>query len=175
MEPFIVEETAEVLGRMLHGLYAARHAPTILSSPTLDEIYANVKIHRKYKIDVTLYDANAKLHTALAQDPFAGLAYASQKNDLELGRQAIRLIQFKTDSSNYCDLWEMMRNVKPTWQLALAKLLLPIYAFRQRDSASDDHYRKGAMIVDVYHNVDLNQIALTFEPEWVHIHVLRHG
>ena len=53
-EPLVLEETAEELSRMLHGLYAARHASSILPKPTLEMLYANVKLHKKYNIEITV-------------------------------------------------------------------------------------------------------------------------
>jgi hypothetical protein len=114
---------------MLHGLYAARHTPSILPKPTLETLYANVKLHRKYNIEITRGKADDELLKMLKQDPFAGLAYASRQNDLDLSRQAIQLIRFDTDMEHHFDLWKKMVDVKPSWQLALARLLLPVYAY----------------------------------------------
>jgi hypothetical protein len=103
-ESLVLEETAGELSRMLHGLYAARHAPNILPQPTLEILYANVKLHKKYNIEITRGKADDELHKMLKQDPFAGLAHASRQNDPDLGRQAIRLIQFDTDMEHHFDL-----------------------------------------------------------------------
>jgi hypothetical protein len=45
-EPLVLEETAEELSRMLHGLYAARHTSSILPKPTLETLDANFKLHQ---------------------------------------------------------------------------------------------------------------------------------
>jgi hypothetical protein len=128
-ESLVLEETAEELSRMVHGLYAARHTPSILPKPTLEMLYANVKLHKKYNIEITRGKADDKLHKMLKHYPFAGLAYASRQNDLDLGRQAIRPIRFDTDMEHHFDLWKKMVDVKPSWQLGLARLLLRVYAY----------------------------------------------
>ena len=161
-ESLVLEETAEELSRMLHGLYAARHAPSILPQPTLEMLYANVKLHKKYKIEITRAEAYDELHQMLKQDPFAGLAYASRQNDLDLGRQAIRLIQFDTDMEHHFDLWKKMADVKHSWQLALASLLLRVYAYQ---NPPYEYPLRGGTTLEVNCDIDLEQVALAFSPE----------
>jgi hypothetical protein len=158
-EPLVLEETAEELSRMLHGLYAARHTPSILPNPTLETLYANVKLHKKYNIEITRGEADDELHRMLKQDPFAGIAYASRQNDLDLGRQAIRLIQFDTDMERHFDLWKKMVNVKPSWQLALASLLLRVYAY---GNPPYEYPLRRATTLEVNCDIDLDQVALAF-------------
>ena len=161
-EPLVLEETAEELSRMLHGLYAARHAPSILPQPTFEMLYANVQLHKKYKIEITRGRADDELHKMLKQDPFAGLAYASRQNDLDLGRQAIRLIRFNTDMEHHFDLWKKMADIRPSWQLALASLLLRVYAY---DNPPREYPFKGATTLEFKCDINLDQVALAFSPE----------
>lgn len=147
---------------MLHGLYAARHTPSILPDPTLEMLYADIKLHKKYNIKVTRADADVKLHMMLKQNPFAGLAFASHQNDLLLGRQAIRLIRFETDMEHHFDLWNKMADVKHSWQLALASLLLRVYAY---DNPPYDYPLREATTLEVKCDIDLDQVALAFNPK----------
>jgi hypothetical protein len=98
----------------------------------------------------------------LKQDPFAGLAYASRQNDLDLSRQAIQLIRFDTDMEHYFDLWKKMVDVKPSWQLALARLLLPVYAY---ENLPYEYPFKGGSSLEVKCDIDLDQVALASEPK----------
>jgi hypothetical protein len=163
-ESLVLEENAEELSRMLHGLYAARHTSNILPKPTLEMLYANVKLHQKYNIEITRGKADDKLHKMLKQDPFAGLAFASRQNDLDLGRQAIRLIRFETDMEHHFDLWKKMVDVKPSWQLALASLLLRVYAY---DNPPYEYPLRRATTLEVNCDIDLDQVALAFNPKLV--------
>ena len=147
---------------MLHGPYAARHTPSILPEPTLETIYANVKLHKKYNIEITRGKADDELHQMLKHDPFAGLAYASRQNDLDLGRQTIRLIQFDTDMEHHFDLWKKMADIKPSWQLALASLLLRVYAYQ---NPPYEYPLRGGTTLEVNCDIDLDQVALAFSPE----------
>jgi hypothetical protein len=146
----------------MHDLYAARHTPSILPKPTLEMLYANVKLHKKYNIEITRGKADNQLHQMLKQDPFAGLAYASRQNDLDLGRQAIGLIQCDTDMEHHLRLWEKMVDVKPSWQLALASLLLPVYAYK---NSPYEYPFKGGSSLEVKCDIDLDQVALAFNPK----------
>jgi len=161
-EPLVREETAEELSRMLHGLYSARHTASILPQPTLEMLYANVKLHKKYNIEITRGKADDELHKILKQDPFAGLAYASRQNDMILGQQAIRLIRFDTDMEHHFDLWKKMADVKHSWQLALASLLLRVYAY---DNPPYEYSLRRATTLEVKCDIDLDQVALAFNPK----------
>lgn len=118
---------ATVLSRFIHGAYAARHHPVILPGPDLATLDAIVKLHKKFTFTVTQNQAEEDLIVALKSDPFAGLAYASRQKDVELGRQAIELIEFNTGSENEYDLWDKVSNVEPLWQLTFMRLALPTY------------------------------------------------
>jgi hypothetical protein len=98
----------------------------------------------------------------LKQDPFAGLAYASRQNDLDLGRQGIRLIRFDTDLEHHFDLWKKMTDVKHSWQLALASLLLRVYAYQNPPC---EYPLRGGTTLEVNCDIDLDQVALGFSPD----------
>jgi len=161
-ESLVLEETAEELSRMLHGLYAARHASSMLPQPTLEMLYANVKLHKKYNIEITRGKADDELQKMLKQDPLAGLANASRQNDIILGRQAVRLIRFDTDMEHHFDLWKKMADVKHSWQLALASLLLRIYAY---ENSPYEYYLRRTTTLEVNCDIDLDQVALAFNPK----------
>lgn len=90
----LLPENADVVKRIIHGLYAARHKPDILPEPSLELLHAHVMFHQKYNIKVSRFAAESALTAALRKDSFAGIAYASRLDDLTLGRQAIELLRF---------------------------------------------------------------------------------
>ena len=126
----LLPENADVVQRIIHGLYAARHKPDILPEPSLELLHADVMFHQKYNIKVSRSDAESALTAALRKNPFAGIAYAGRLDDLTLGRQAIELLRFDpVHKGGVFDLWAAMADIKPSWQLALASLLLPYQSF----------------------------------------------
>jgi hypothetical protein len=128
-EEINLEETADVMERILHGLISTQYDPNFLSSPTLRQLHAAVKAHDKYDIEINRLKATLAFKSALKNDPWAGLAYASHINDLTLGRHAIELLQFDKIEKDGTGFWGMMADVKPSWQIALARLILPEIAF----------------------------------------------
>jgi hypothetical protein len=116
-----LEETADVIERMLNGMYSRQYDPP--SSPTLRQLHAAVKAHDKFDIEFNRSEAKMALESALREDPWEGFGYASRNNDVELGKIAIQLMRLEeTDDS---DIWDLLSDVKPTWQIALGRLVLP--------------------------------------------------
>ena len=122
-EPINLEETADVLGRLLNGIFSSQFDPSILPAKGLGQLHALAKAHDKFGIETHQFEAKAAFNSALKDDPWAGLAHASHINDLELGRNAIQLMRL--DKTYDSDIWELLSDVKPTWQIALARLVLP--------------------------------------------------
>jgi hypothetical protein len=62
----------------------------------------------------------------LRDDPFEGFVLASRENNLDLGREAIRLMSLRVSNR---DLWEEISGAKSSWQVALVKLVItdPMY------------------------------------------------
>ena len=127
-EPINLDEPADVIERMLHGLYSSHYDPAVLPLPSLRQLHLAAKAHDKFDIGINQSKANMALYLALKGDPWTGFAYASHINDLELGRRAIQLMRFNEGEEDPdFDLWESLADVKPAWQLAFAKVLSPNY------------------------------------------------
>jgi hypothetical protein len=107
-----LDEPAEVIERVLHGLYASRLNDC--SNPSLKVLHAAVRFHDKFNIETGLKTAEEALQLGITRDPFAAFAYASQQGDLALGRQAIRLIRLGSEQSRMIKLWSMMSYAKPS-------------------------------------------------------------
>lgn len=86
----------------------------------MDQLYNLSKFCDKFDFDRGRAHATAALRSMLRKDPFAGLAYASRTNNLALGKQAIELLELAAFLTGQFDLWEVMSEVKPSWQIALA-------------------------------------------------------
>jgi hypothetical protein len=172
IETVVLPENADVVRRIIHGLYATRHQPDTLPDPSLDLLHADVKFHQKYNIEVTRPEAESALTAALGKDPFAGLAYASRHDDLALGRQAIELLRF---DQNGFDIWVAMADNKPSWQLALASLLLPNPSFHHVLQEPDyltaypalptRFPRQARATDDCKSNINLKEVAKQFSPK----------
>ena len=145
---------ATVLSRFIHGAYAARHHPVILPEPDLATLDAIVKLHKKFTFTVTQHQAEEDSLMALKSDPFAGLAYASRQNDVELGRQAIELIEFDTRSDNEYDLWDKVSNVEPLWRLTFMRLALPTYTTQIGDGPVSLRAKCRLGVVDIARQFD---------------------
>lgn len=163
--PITIQQPAAVLERMLHGFYSSEYNPDILPKPTLDQLYATVKMHDMFGIDINRVEADKALHLALKQDPFRGLAYASHINDIELGRSAIQLMRFST---TWFSLWKKMSDIKPAWQLALIKLLSPLHSIVYVDPStytSDEDESSREIIWRSKSKATLKDIAAKFDPK----------
>jgi len=166
-----LEETADVIERMLYPIYSNQYDPLVLEKEeeSLGQLHAIVKAHDKFKIETNRSQAKSARKSALMQNPWAALAYASHTNDLDLGRLAIQLLPLS--SINDSDIWELLSHVKPTWQIALGKLILPkiingSFSYYNDNSEDDDvsgieWYRMSS----TGFSVSLQEVAKNFNPK----------
>lgn len=69
--------------------------------------------------------------SACPREPFEYLVYASNSNDVPMSRQALRLAAYPTDCRIIPNLasgqsfWQLVDRLRPSWRLALLKLLIP--------------------------------------------------
>jgi len=167
-----LDEPAEIIGRVLHRLNIATLNDVAFTAPSLGMSYNEVKFHDKFNINTGRKSAEEVLRARIKKDPFATLAYASRKNDVALGRQAIKLIRFGPKISGEVSLWAKMSDVKPSWQLAFAKLTLPEFSYRYDGSSiheRDDAWScVGISLETRGHMFDMEAVAAQFNPKWVH-------
>lgn len=172
-EPVTLEIPANVLERILHRFSSTRYDPGILPAPTLEQLHAAAVFHDKFDIHIDKYDPNEAFHSALKKDPFAALAYASQINDLDLGRRAIQLIQVDGPLLTIYGIWNLISNVKPTWQLAFARLILPRvslahcgYDLSDSDGeAYDDRCSDAVIAFSPETIISMKEVADAFDPK----------
>ena len=124
-QPIFIDEKAEVLALMISELqnHESRTGPSSRKDHGLAINHSVLKAHDKYQISDGRRAAERRLKRDLEVDPFAGFAYASWNADLDLGRQAIGLMDLLGDDE--IDFWEEISDAKPSWQLALAQLAMP--------------------------------------------------
>ena len=167
-----LDEPAEVIERVLHRLNIATINDVAFPTPSLVISYNEVKFHDKFNINTGRKSAEEALRIGIKEDPFAALAYASRQNDVALGRRAIKLIRFGSKQSGEVSLWAKMSDVKPSWQLAFAKLTLPGFSYRY--DGSTVHERDDAWSsVDISlktggHKFNMEAVAAQFNPKSVH-------
>lgn len=167
-QPIDLDEPAEVIERVLHGLYASRLNDG--STPSLEVLYAAVKLHDKFNIETGLNAAEEALHLGVKRDPFAAFAYASQRSDLALGRQAIRLMRLGSGEKRVIKLWSMMSDdAEPSWQLALAELVDPSHMRNYFVAVHCDFARKNGsssqLSIATSYEIDMEEVAAKFEPK----------
>ena len=165
-QPIDLDEPADVIERVLHGLYASRLNNR--SDPSLEVLQAAVRSHDKFNIDTGLKMAEEALHRGITKDPFAAFTYASQQGDLDLGRQAIRLIRLDSGENRIIKLWSMMSDAKPSWQLALADLVDPTPSRNYFVAVHCDFVNKNGsssqVSIETRCEIDMNRVAAKFEP-----------
>jgi non-ribosomal peptide synthetase component F len=163
-----LEETADVIERMLYAIHSSQYAPLVLEASSLRQLHAAVKVHDKFDIETNRFQAETAFKWALAEDPWAGLAYASHDNDLEVGRFAIQYLQLH--DLNHNDIWEVLSDVKPSWQIALAKLILPKVKIEILNRYDDDEEDPGSGIEwfgasSTQSRVNMRELAKNFNPK----------
>jgi hypothetical protein len=165
-QPIDLDEPAEVIERVLHGLYASRLNDC--SNPSLEILHAAIRFHDKFNIETGLKTAEEALQLGITRDPFAAFAYASQRGDLALGRQAIRLIRVGSGGNRMIKLWSMMSEAKPSWQLALAELepapscdysVAVLCDFVNKDGSSSH------VSIKTRFEIDMDEVAARFDPK----------
>jgi len=162
-----LDEPAEVIERALHGLYSAHmnDIPLWMQTPSLEVLHATVNFHDKFDMDMGRETAEAALHIGIKRDPIAAFAYASRHKDVAFARQAIRLIRFGSEQSGFVDLWSMMADAKASWQLALAKVVIPLFKF---DYSCNDYRYDGSsshVYLETRYEIDMDEVAATFDPQ----------
>jgi hypothetical protein len=168
-----LEETADVIERILHGLYSSRYDPSVLSSPCLRQLHAAVKAHDKFDIQTNQFKATMSFESALKRDPWAGLAFASHINDLALGRDAIKLIRLHKIYEGGAGIWEMMSDIKPNWQIAFARLILPkihsefpeYYHVDFADAMTDKESSERNVTFSTKCKINMARVAASFDPK----------
>ena len=172
--PIVLEESTDDVERMLRRLYVARYSLHNCSPPTLASLHSAVKLHDKYDIELGRIESYEALHQALVGDPWGALAYASQVNDVELGRQAILRLRSDRDETDSDDIWYTMSKakIKPSWQVAFATLVTGTHYSGYLASGADvadikmckDEHSTRFITFHYGCGISLEEIAERFDP-----------
>jgi hypothetical protein len=125
--------------------------------------YSVLRSHDKFQVPDARRAAECRLESNLEQDPFAGFAFASQHDDLQLGRKAIKLIDLQVGVGGRLDFWKQISEAKPSWQLALAQLVMPFIS-RYHDKPPPPGVKSVAISYHAAVKTDLRDIAAAFNP-----------
>jgi hypothetical protein len=169
-EPIKLDEAAGVVARLLCGIYSKHYAPPVLSIVVLDFLHDTVRAHDKFDIQTDQSETKMALQAALTAQPWTGLAYASHINDLALGKRAIELIRLDEVNNYGSSIWELLSRMKPTWQIALARLILP--SIETDDHGFSQGYDQNGMEGHAWQGyisngfeVNMKDVADDFHPE----------
>jgi hypothetical protein len=163
-----LEETANVIERMLHAIYSSRCDDLVPVTRDVGLLNAIVEAHDKFDIETHRFEAKAALDSALRQNPWEGFGYASHNNDLRLGRIAIQLMRLEeTDDS---DIWDLLSDVKPTWQIALGRLILPrmkneSFSFYEGDEEEQLSGIEWYRMCSTGFRLNMREVAKRFNPK----------
>jgi hypothetical protein len=125
--------------------------------------YLVLRSHDKFQVPDARRAAERRLQSNLEQDPFAGFAFASRHDDLHLGRMAIKLIDLQVGVGGRLDFWKRISDAKPSWQLALAQLVMPFIS-RYHDKAPPPGVKSVAISYHAAVKTDLRDIAAASNP-----------
>jgi hypothetical protein len=162
-QPIFIDVKAEILALMVTDLY--QHQCKIKQSQPrqlISTLHSAVELYEKLELRDALDLAKARLDDALKENPIDGFIYASQHNDLDLGRRAIKYWKFLPDIAGNYDFWEKICGAKPSWQLALARSLMPTSL---RDSHRHDEAGNIIWRFTVYEKEDMDKVATNFIPK----------
>jgi hypothetical protein len=161
-QPIFIDEKADVLALMISDLqqHESRTGPSSSKDHGLAINHSVLKAHDKYQVSDGRRAAERRLKWDLEVDPFAGFAYASWNADLDLGRQAIGLMDLL--GGGEIDFWEEISDAKPSWQLALAQLAMPDMSRRYIHTS---YGGKKVPYLQVTVDTDLKSKAAKFSPK----------
>jgi hypothetical protein len=167
-QPIFIDEKAETLAIMLsdiqnHDLHSRQSAHQKYDLATN---YSVVRANDKYQVSNALREASCRLQDSLKVDPFAAFAFASRQDDVELGRDAIGFMDLEHHlAGSYpgeLNLWKKLSETKPSWQVALAQLILPVITIEP------GRHDKAQTMLDATVHDDLYNSADLFEPKLVY-------
>ena len=125
--------------------------------------YSVLQSHDKFQVPNARRAAERRLESDLEQDPFAGFAFASHHDDLHLGRMAIELIDLQVGVGGRLDFWKQISDARPSWQLALAQLVMPFIS-RYHDHPPPPGVKRVAVSYHAAVEPDLWDIAADLNP-----------
>jgi hypothetical protein len=157
LDPINVDETGNDLTMFFDAVGCAAHSPTPVFPDDMERLATLSRMAVKYDAAIPFKIAQYHLEDIIKQQPYKAFAYASETDDLDLGKQAIRSIRSKHLALGGDDFWRLISGSTPAWQLAFAKLVMPKLS---RERAPDTG-------IKVQCNLNMEEIALRFEPEGV--------
>jgi hypothetical protein len=162
-EPIFIDERADVLALVLSGLHLSRdfcsHSDQLRTGPDVTALHAAVKAYDKYDIEDDSYAlVQEALKEALHKGSFQVFAIASRHNNLDLGRMAIQWMTHSPRQADKFDFWQEMTDATLSWQVALARLLMPKFTLWKNGNNNDND-------VTLLVEIDMREVAEKFNPK----------
>jgi hypothetical protein len=104
-------------------MYSSLHEAALDAVADLATDWGIFKFVRQFEI--CTYTNETDVDCAMRQDPFGAFVYASQQDDIELGKWAVERVIWHLVKQPSLDLWKGMSGAKESWQIALAMLIFP--------------------------------------------------
>lgn len=158
-EPIFIDEKADVLALLLHNSQRNRCWDDLVPlKADVTILHAAVMATDKFDVDDPQDELDDALDYALDQTPFRIFATASRQNNLHLGKMAIKNMTHSRHRVGKFDFWQEVSEATPSWQVALARLLLPKPTLWKTDNGEDND-------VTALSQIDMDQVAENFSPK----------
>ena len=156
-EPIFVDERADVLALVLSHLHGDHEYDRQAGlEEDISVFHAAVKAYDKFDIEIAR-KVNADFKAAIREDPFKVFTIASQQNNLDLGRMAIKNMTHTPRRVGKFDFWQEVSGATLPWQVALARLLVPNPSLWTSVDANDSE-------VTALTRIDMGAMAEEFDP-----------
>lgn len=126
-EPIFIDEEAEAIALVIVMISRYRQVRWDDEDTwSLLTREAALRICYKFDIEEARREVEEMIKTALRDDPYEGFVWASQENNIALGKRAIKLMELQ---DSYSNLWNAISRAKSSWQVALVQLVAPDPAY----------------------------------------------
>lgn len=158
-EPIFIDERADVLALVLSHLYGGHeYSRQSGLDGDINVLHAAVKAYDKFDIDMAPEKINAGLRAAIREDPFKVFTIASQQNNLDLGRMAIKNMTHRPHRADKFDFWQEVSKATLSWQVALARYLMTKPTLWETGNDNNDND------ITALTEIDMAAVAEKFEP-----------
>jgi hypothetical protein len=158
-EPIFIDEKADVLALVLSDLCSNRSiADRQRMEVDVNVLHAAFRAYDKYDIVDDGRAVENALAEALQDGPFKVFATASRQYNLDLGRLAIQWMSHSPRQADKFDFWQEVSEATLSWQVALARLLMPKFTLWKNGNNNDND-------VTLLVEIDMKEVAEKFDPK----------
>lgn len=162
-EPIFIDVKADILALMVTDLYQLQcNIKENQPRQLISTLQSAVELYERFELRHALHLAKARLDLEMKVAPIDAFIYASQRGDLDLGRRAIKYWKVVPGAAGKFDFWEKISAAKPSWQLALARSMLPTVP---RDTYRSDSQGNRIWFFCTQPEDELEKVAKRFNPK----------